>query len=288
MDTPELEQKKNTSELKSKLTTLFINSTVLYLTAFLLVHIIGQLFACLTAECIFDTPTIFHHIKIICNIPDLLGEHFWTVKSILGFYSAIPLFCAILCIFLIRKIIKNKSQQKNFYNLFILWCYIHAMNLIFGALIIGIFIMKGFGFVPGYLYLPKPTTTFLIILSILLLIGNGLFLNRKFGELAYNNNILIEKYTHVSFKLVLVLLPYMSVNLFFYIFGLPDDTTYENLLLLTPLLQIIPVIPFALISEKNNLNTKLIEKVSRPSFYFLGSLILILIIFIIYINLILH
>ena len=288
MDTPELDQKQNITELKSKLIPLYLNSTILYLAAFLVVHISAQLLACITAECLFDIPTIFHHLKIICNIPDILGVHFWTVKAILGFYSVVPIFCFILCFFLIRSLIKNKSKQRNLYKLFTLWCYIHAMNLIFGALIVGIPIMKGFGFVPGYLYIPKPTENFLIIISILLLIGNGIFLNRQFGNLAYNNNILIEKYTHILFKLVLVLMPYITVSLIFFIFGLPDDTTYENLLLLTTLLQIIPIIPFAMISERRNLQTKLIEKVSHPSLYFLGSLVLLLIIFIIYINLILH
>lgn len=102
---------------------------------------------------------LFYHIpctwsqgQLIFNIPDT--SSLWTYSSVISIYISGPillLFIGIVFLFLHRKT-KDKSSVA---SLLFLWTYINAFILFFGSYLAGIFTDRGFGYIFGWLYIPK-------------------------------------------------------------------------------------------------------------------------------------
>ncbi len=260
-----------------KIFKLYLNSTVILIVAFLSIFLPYQILTMITASWIFDVPTSIHHLKIIFLIPD--NSRLWTYFSVCFIYAAGPIYCLVCAIYLLRYLIKNKFKEKNAKKTYYLWCYIIAVNLFFGGLFAGTPIMKGFGYVPWWALLPGGLRNLITIISAICLIANGIFLNSIFSAFAYNYRVLMDKYSQILFKTVFVLLPVLTFNLILLITGLPDNTLYERLLLVTIFFQIIPILPFSLQTIQPKEQNELFDKISIKYIKYMFILIALVSIF---------
>lgn len=242
----------------------FINSSVLYLCAFILLYLVTQVATALISYYVFHIPVAFHNAKIIFPISDYSG--LWHQTSVVGIYSVTPI---VLIVFIITSIIyffSYFSIQRRFFKMFLIWIYVQAVNIIFGGLAVGILLKKGIGYVPRWLYTPFPVLITLVVLGLFLLIINGILISKYLTLFGFN----IEQYTkwrmQVKLKFSLFFAPILVVNTVLFILGLPDNTIYERILLIVIILQALPVLVFNEImfephidfSLNNNINRKII------------------------------
>ncbi len=222
------------------LISLFINSFIAYILSFILILIPSQLITLLVAKS-FNIPAYFNHFKI--NFFATEYSNLWTQSSVIGIYISIPFFVVIAgFIFIYLK--TYLSTYKHSINLFLIWGYVHCMNIFFGGLIIGIPLIKGFGYVPIWLYLPNFVLVIIIIISTFILFINAYYLRRVFIALSFSDYYLKNPSSLIVFKIAVVFLPCILANLLFYLFKFPDNSLYEELLLITIFIQLIGIIPF--------------------------------------------
>ena len=254
---------------------IWINSSIIYLASFLSIYIPSQFLTYVIAHSIFHIPTKFHHAKIILDAPST--SPLWTYWSVIFVFLATPLFCFIIASWIATYLYKNKNKKGNrtLIKLFFLWGFIHASNMLWGGVLVGIPLIKGIGYIFSWLFYYSPFI-FCYIAAIALII-NGILLNKTFSGYGYNKDILTQIIPQIKFKIFLILLPFLTINSIFLLCGFPDNTSYERLLLATPLIQIIPMFGFKKLTLKPKRNINFTKKISLFFLIILIILILVLI-----------
>lgn len=230
------------TENKRKLYILMANSFILYVLAYLVVLIPSQLITHLVASG-FDIPTKFSLFKIIFPIPD--HSYLWQPNSVAAIYIATPVFVLLLAIFIARYYVLFSSKNGINTNLFLIWIYAHCINIFFGGLTIGIPLIKGFGYVPHWLYASQELTFVFLLFSLLILFGNGYLLKAPFSALFYDKKFSNSPFHSFIFKIFVVFVPFIIANILFALFHFPDGTIYERLVGFTMVIQLIGVLPFS-------------------------------------------
>jgi hypothetical protein len=225
-------------ERRKQLYNIFFNSLILYLLSYLVIFIPSQFLTSIVARA-FSIPTIFKEYKIGFTILD--HDNLWTQDSIIGVYITSPLLAFLTGFFFLRYLsIKFSIAKSNMY-LFSIWLYMHCFNMFFGGLAIGIPLIKGFGFVPIWLFAPFSVSFGLIIISFIVLFANGLLLKKYFMTMADSEYYLNKPLGSLQFKTAIAFLPCLIGNLFFYLLRFPDSSLYERLLLLTQFCQLVTI-----------------------------------------------
>jgi len=129
---------------------VFITFLVFILSFF--ANFLAIQFAKFIAALYYHIPSSWSQGKLVFNIPDTSA--LWTYSSVISIYIAGPillLVIGVIFLFLHRKT-KDKSSVA---ALLYLWIYINALILFFGNFLAGIFTDRGFGYIFGWLYIPK-------------------------------------------------------------------------------------------------------------------------------------
>lgn len=230
------------NENRRKLYILTANSTIFYILAYLAIHIPSQILTHFVARG-FDIPTKFNYLKLVFPIPD--HSQLWSANSVSAIYAATPVFALVLAIFIARYYVLHSSKKGINTNLFLIWTFAHCINIFFGGLAIGIPLIKGFGYVPNWLYASDELTFVFLVVSLLILFGNGFILKSPFTALYYNQKYFNSPFHSFVFKVFIVFIPFFAANLLFLLFNFPDSSAYERLVGITMFIQLIGILPYS-------------------------------------------
>ena len=244
------------------------NSFILYILAYFLVHIPAQFFTYLIAS-VFDVPTKFSYFKLGFPIPD--HSYLWTSDSVAAIYITAPIIALFIAIFVARYYVLFSAKKSINFNLLLIWIYAHCINLFFGGLTIGIPLIKGFGYVPNWLYASDELSFFFILISLLILFGNGFILKTSFSSFYFDHQYFNSPFHSLLFKIFVAFVPFVMANIFFFLIQFPDNSIYERLIGVTMIIQLIGILPFSPVYQPVEFDFKPV------SFVYKGLLLLIVI-----------
>ena len=253
-----------------KILLFSINSFFAFLSSFVLLHILSQLVTIIVAK-VNSIPTRFNYFNVIFPISD--NSNLWTQNSVVSVYIAAPLMCLILGLVFRRYLTISIDNPNRNSKLFVIWGYIHAMNFFFGGLIAGIPLLKGIGYVPVWLYFSNTALIITIVISGVLLLLNGFFLRNIFSSLSYAEICWKKPFL---FKFMVIYAPYFLAFGLFFLFRFPDDSIYQQALMVTLLLQLLLVMSNRYIHEWDDENKIYPIKVSWKLISLCLSLLLII------------
>ncbi len=233
------------------------NSTVLFLLSYLFLFFLSQFITVISAG-FFDYPTTIYYYDIYFNIKP--GD--WYHDSVKTIYSSGPLVNFVIgIVFLI--LYTNLRETTGTLKLFFLWGFLHAVNMLFGAMLIGTLFETGVGHVISWMYIMDTGRVLYSTVSIFLLIISGIIATKQFlfsGNSYYNK---IDEFNRSSFVIPQVLVPYLAGNIFMILLRQPRFVFYDSFTLLTLCIPVMAVL--ASYRTFNELYFEEEEKNARPA-----------------------
>jgi hypothetical protein len=229
----------------NKSVLLFSLSIITFLLAFFTVYLPSQLLVHFTSTLIFHIPTQFQRFQLIFPILD--HSYLWTQLSVSIIYSITPFWSLIMLITARISFLKNNIKNSFATNLYLIWLNAIGVQFFFGALAVGIPLIKDFGYLPDWLYFPSWINVSLIVFSFVVLLANGVVIRHQVEFLMYNEQQQQRPYYSFVFKWYTILAPALLLILIFIIAGFPNNTLYMRLFWCIFIMQLISVIPFRFI-----------------------------------------
>jgi len=211
------------------------NSTAYFLLAFLFVYLLGQVSTAIAAMQ-FDYTGVLFYYKLIYTI----DSHQWmsdAVKLLFSLAPVISLFIALLSLIAFMNMYTGKSSFK----LFFLWSFVHGIIWFFGALIAGMLLDSGFGYVILYFYFQDTGKLILSLLSLAMMLA-ALGITTKwfvFSGNTYFNQL--NEHSRTFFMLAQVFVPIVVGTIILIGIKIPKITIYELFVLLSSLFALIPI-----------------------------------------------
>jgi hypothetical protein len=204
--------------------------------AYFALFIVSQAITVIAAS-FFDYPTIVYYYEIYFNI----SPEAWFHDSVKTIFSSGPLVNFVIGItFLI--FYNNIKESTGPFKLFFLWGFLHAVNMLFGALLVGTLFGAGVGHVISWMYIMDTGKVLYSIISIFLLVIAGLLSTRQFlisGNTYYNE---INKSNRTSFIIGQVLIPFLFGNAFLVFLRQPRFIFYDTFTGIALIMCIIPIL----------------------------------------------
>jgi len=223
---------------------VYFSSLVAFILAFLIIYLPAQVLVHTIAS-FFNIPTRFHRFQLIFPILD--HSFLWTQLSVSCIYSATPLV-ALITFVVARIVFFRKHMTLSFpANLLLIWLNALGIHFFFGALLVGIPLVRDFGYVPDWLYFPEWIRNALIIFSAIVLLVNGVVVRRQVEALMYSEKQQQRPYYSFLFKWYAIFSPAITWIFLFILLGFPNNSLYMRLFWLIFLLQLVAVFPFRFI-----------------------------------------
>ena len=215
---------------------IIINSTALFLLAYLIVFTILNFtssFAALT----FDINSTIYYYNIIFHI----RSKDWTIDAIKMVYSAGPFICLIFSLITLVLYL-NVSQETWFIRLLFFWIFCHSIIHFFGEMLIGTLLMKGFGLSIVYIFLVEYKKLLIILISVFFLMLSGLTLT-KMAILSGNTYFnMVTKKNRSYFLHSQIFIPYILGCVIIFFIKMPDITEFDLFVNLTMFFVILPIL----------------------------------------------
>lgn len=225
-----------TSAESGKAAITALNSVVLYLLAYLLVHGLHQL-ATVSMAARLGIRSVWHLSRIQFQLTD--AE--WWRGAVVAVYGAGPAVCAGLGVGAFVWFARRARGRTGLFKLFLLWVALHACNSVLGAMVAGTLTESGFWYVPSWVFLAGNVPNVIVaILCGLVQLGLGYF--AAFPFLQCHDSRLLMKYQHRRRLLVTtVLVPWLGGSALLALLKWPDLSTNEELHFLTMALLLAPL-----------------------------------------------
>jgi hypothetical protein len=232
----EIKEFRENAAQRRRFAIISTNSTALFLLAYLGFFLLSQVTTVIAAS-FFHYPTIVHYYEIYFNI----SPEAWYHDSVKTVFSSGPLVNFVIGItFLI--IYNNIKEKTGPFKLFFLWGFLHAVNMLFGAMLVGTLFETGVGYVISWMYIMDTGRVLYSIISIFLLVIAGLLTTRQFlisGNTYYNE---INKSNRTSFIISQALMPYFIGNTLLILLRQPRFIFYDSFIGFTLIICILPVL----------------------------------------------
>ncbi len=212
------------------------NSTIFFLLAYFSLFFISQIVTLITAS-FFNYPTTLYYYEIYFNI----SQEAWYPDSVKTIFSSGPLIGFVIGITSLI-IYSNLHELTGPYKLFFLWGFLHAVNMLFGALLVGTLFETGVGHVISWMYVMDTGKVLYSIISVFLLVITGLISTRQFlisGNTYFNE---INQTNRTSFIIAQVFMPYLAGNVLLILLRLPRFIFYDTFIGIALIICIIPVL----------------------------------------------
>jgi len=227
--------------LSRELENMFV-STVIIILAFSFNFLLLQL-SKYTSASLFDIPAYWTDGRIIFNIPD--PSRLWTYSSVITVYISGPILLFISGMIFLQ-LHRRTNDKSAFSALVFLWLYLTAFLLFFGTFIAGIITDRGFGYIMGWLFIPKYIEIPFGIFSIFMLWMLGFSAGKKFMSLTPGYKFYTSILPQFFIKLLNIYIPILiSIAVLLLIGFNHRDFTIQIiyislLIMLTPTLRFIP------------------------------------------------
>jgi hypothetical protein len=221
---------------KGKYLIILLNSTFIFLLAYLFVFLLKEMAVVLAAGSFnIKTVMMYYDVEYIIRSRD------WTEEAVKVVFNTGPVVALILTVIFLT-IFALVSHETWFTRLFIMWVFLQAFTQSFGEMIIGSLLNQGFGWVLAYLYF-NDTMKMLFVVGILLgMLSCGLFLPRFLlltGNIYLNN---IGKINRVPFLMSQILLPFLIGTAMIILVKQPLKNGFELIVEGSMLVVILPAI----------------------------------------------
>ncbi len=228
---------KNINEEKKNFRLIAINSTIIYVFAFLFVFFVYQFITAFIASQ-YHIRLIFYYDQLKFLTPD--NSPFWYSDSAVTIFAAGPLFSAFMA-FVFIMLFQKFSNDESILKLFFLWGALHFINRIIGSFIIGtIFFLYGSNLIADWLYLGMEMKILLVAIAIILLIVIGSYSINAILASA-NSFTLLKSENRGVFIKNQIFIPWLAGSLILLILYLPKIPLHETLINVTMLIMMIPV-----------------------------------------------
>ncbi len=226
-------------EVRIEFSKSVLNSTILFVLAFLTVYYINNYVTIYTAQ-FFDIPTVLYSYRIFW--PLYTYSSLYTRQALVATFGMGPFFCLLLAVLFLQMPRWLKKYNFNF-KLFALWLSFHAFNTIFGGYIAGVITRTGLMYAVEWLFLTAvfdKTEIILLILAVVAMFVLGFFATSYFLQ-AVNAKILREPKYRIFYLVGNVAIPWIIGNLILFLLNLPNNPTELLLLYTSSILIIIPI-----------------------------------------------
>lgn len=250
---------------------IIFNSTVFFLLSYFVLFFISQITTVIAAS-FFNYPVIVYYYEIYFNI----SPEAWYHDSVKTIFSSGPLIVFVIGIISLI-VYHNIKESVISYKLFFLWGFLHGVNMLFGALLVGTLFETGVGHVISWMYIMDTGKVLYSIISIFLLVIAGLLATKPFlisANTYYNE---INRTNRNAFIFAQVLIPYFAGNAFLIILRQPHFIFYDTFIAMALLVSIIPVL--ATYSTYNELYFEEEDKKPVIPWIGIGALVLAILIF---------
>lgn len=209
------------------------NSTAFYVLAYFFVYIVHQLITVFAARSSGIRSELFPgHIEF------KIADSQWLKNDVISVYAAGPVVCltlAILFLIWFHKAAKRRGVKK----VFLLWVFIHGLNVFFGSLLAGCIAETGFWYAIQWTVLNYAFVWIIGGLLALVLLTAGVFLAPTF-LLSCDSITLMQIENRKKMLAATLVYPWFFGSLFIAILKIPDLHLYESLQFLTILFFLIP------------------------------------------------
>jgi len=226
-------------EVRNEFSKSVINSTVLFILAFLSVYYINDFVTIYTAQ-VFDIPTVLYSYRIFW--PLYTYSSLYTRQALVATFGMGPFVCLFLAVLFLQVPRWLKKQNLNL-KLFALWLSFHAFNTVFGGYIAGVITRTGLMYAVEWLFLTAvfdKTEIILLILAVIVMFVLGFFATSYFLA-AVNAKILREPKYRIFYLVGTIAIPWILGNISLFFLNLPNNPTELLLLYATSILIIIPI-----------------------------------------------
>jgi hypothetical protein len=212
-----------------------INSTALFIIAYLLVYLVYQI-SVLVAASRWKLDSVLFYYDLAFNDYSPLWSRF-NIIVVTGSGPVISLLVGVL----FYKVFSNRRKVKGFMKLFMLWIAFHGFNFFFGAFSSGVSFDKGFGYVSAWLYLNVFWQIFLSLLFLFILGILSYYSAPKFLDTS-NSASRVKPQIKLKFLLYQVTFPYLVGVLIIFLVKLPNNMPYDTGNLITFVFAAVPVL----------------------------------------------
>ncbi|MCB2220925.1 MAG: hypothetical protein KQI35_11065 [Bacteroidetes bacterium] len=216
----------------------FINSTILFILAFIIVYFSSRLVMIYVAR-IYDIPAVLYSYRIFW--PLYTYSSLYSRPALILIFASGPIFSMLVGLLFYRIFIMLRLYNINF-KLFALWMLFHSLNLFFGAYIVGVITRTGFVYATEWLFYSQVFDVeeiIFVIISVILLLVSGFYFTRKF-LIATNRPALVDAKIRLFYMFAMVLFPWIMGLGVLLIMNYPYNPPELLLLYSTTLLMIVP------------------------------------------------
>lgn len=233
----ELSTENVTDQIKQQQKNYFyysINSTAIFIIAYLLVYLIYQITVLIVAsKWKLDSVLLYYDLAFNDYSP------LWSRQNIIITTISGPVISLIIGILFFR-FLSGRPKVKGFLKLFFLWIAMHGFNLFLGAFGSGVSFDQGFGYVPAWLYWNVFWQIFMSLVFLFILGYIGYYAAPKFldtSKSAYR----VRPENRLRFLLFQVALPMVIGTIIILLIKIPNNMPYETGTLVTMVFGIVPV-----------------------------------------------
>ena len=222
---------------------ILINSTALFLLAYLFVYLITNV-SVIIAAISFNIDSVLYYY----DIDFLIRGSEWVPDAVKVVYTTGPFVSLILAILAII-IYVNIAEETWIFRLFILWIFCHSFIHFFGEFLMGNLMGKGFGYVIMYLFFQDTPKMVLTLLDFVIILFTGLGLTRLFlfsGNIYLNK---LDKSNRMPFVLSQLFLPFLIGTGIILLIKLPKISSLEIGVDFSMVILLLPVIFRARVSQ---------------------------------------
>ncbi|MCB2376893.1 hypothetical protein LGH70_04830 [Hymenobacter sp. BT635] len=220
----------------TKTTLTALNSTILYVLAYLLVNGLHQ----------FSTVAMAQRLSIpgvwrLSAIRFRISDPEWWRSAVLAVYGVGPAVCAVVGVGAALWFWKRERGKRGLRKLLLVWVAFHACNHVLGAMVGDTFTESGFWYVPSWLFLAGNIPNILVaVLCGLLQMVAGYF--AAVGFLQTHDSITLMQYQHRRTLIgATILVPWVAGSGVLALLKLPDLSPNEQLHFLTMGLLLLPL-----------------------------------------------
>ena len=226
-------------ELKQKVRVAFfyyfLNSTALFILAYLIVSFFYQLTVLITASMCGLDATWYYYDLAFNDLSPL-----WHRSNILFITFSGP-FVSLVIGFIFYYYFSKKKKLNPYLRLFYVWMALHGLNQFFGAFASGVAFDEGFGYVPIWLYWAFAIRIFVSIVMLSILAVYGYYATQRFLNTS-NSLYRIRRENRQYFLLNQAVLPAIIGGLIIFLVKLPKIFPYEIGLLVVIAIATIPTL----------------------------------------------
>lgn len=186
-----------------KYLVILLNSTFLFLLAYLFVFLLREL-AIVIAAGSFDIKVVMMYY----DVEFLIRSRDWTSEAVKVVFSTGPMISFLLTLIALA-IFSLVSYETWFIRLFFIWVLLHAVTQSFGELVLGALFNQGFGWVLAYLYFDDTEKMVIVVAILLAMVAAGMILSRYLlltGNIYFNT---LSKSNRISFFRAQFLFPFL-------------------------------------------------------------------------------